>query len=250
MDIGILFDIGLFAAVFLVNFFGAISGGAGLVVRPLLILLGVPPQFAIGTTRTANVITRLVGLTQFHKHSKIDWKLALTLMVPATVGSIIGVQLVVWLDQELLTRIIGFMVLLSGIGLLIKKDVGIANIDFVPSVRRKIIGGIIYGLSTLIATLSGGGGVINNYILLNIYKKSYISAAAIRKVAGFGGAFIGSLLFIYYGFINWYYALLILIAGSIGTYMGVQHGIKKGEEWVRVIVLIVVFVFGTKMLFF
>lgn len=250
MDISILFDVGFFVAVFLVNFFGAISGGAGLVVRPLLIALGVPPQFAIGTTRTANVFTRFVGLSQFHKHTKIDWRLAFTLMLPATVGSIIGVQIVVSIDQSLLTRIIGFMILLSGVGLLLNKNIGIADTKHVPSLRRKIFGAITYGFSTLVATLSGGGGVINNYILLNVYKKSYISAAAIRKVAGFGGAVVGSVLFIYYGFIDWYYAMIILIAGSLGTYLGVSHGIHKGEEWVRYVVLTVVFIFGTKMLFF
>jgi len=250
MDTSILLDIGFFIAVFFATFFGAISGGAGLIVRPLLISLGVPPQFAIGTTRTANVFTRLVGLSQFNKHNKIDWRLAFTLLIPATIGSIIGVQIVVSLDQELLTRIIGFMILLSGVTLLIKKDIGTINLGRIPSTRRKIFGAITYAITTLIATLTGGGGVINNYILLHVYKKSYISSAAIRKVAGFGGSVVSSLLFIHYGFINWYYALIILVAGSIGTYLGVRHGIHKGEEWVRYLVLIVVFVFGTKMLFF
>jgi hypothetical protein len=250
MDVGILFDIGFFIAVLLVNFFGAISGGGGLVVRPLLIFLGVPPQFAIGTTRTANVVTRLVGLSRFHKHSKIDWKLAFTLMIPATIGSIIGVQIVVSLQEELLTKVIGAFILLSGIGLLIKKEVGTSEIDFKPSKRRKIVGSVVYGASTLVATLTGGGGVINNFILLNIYKKSYITAAAIRKVAGFGGALVGALLFIHYGFVDWYYALLILVAGSLGTFWGIKHGLQKGEKWARTIVLVVVFVFGVKMLFF
>jgi len=57
-------------------------------------------------------------------------------------------------------------------------------------------------------------------------------------------------LFIYHGIIDWYYAGIILVAGGMGTYWGIKHGIHKGEEWVRYIVLLVVFVFGTKMLFF
>lgn len=250
METTLLTDIGFFVAVFLVNYIGAISGGAGLVVRPLLIFLGVPPQFAIGTTRAANIFTRLVGLTQFHQHSKIDWTLAFTLMIPATIGSIIGVQIVVSLDTEVLTRFIGFMILLSGFMLLIKKETGTVAHDHVHSARRKLFGYVSYGASTLMATLTGGGSVINNYILLHVYKKTYIQAAAIRKVAGFGGAVIGGALFIYYGFINVHYALIIIVAGGLGTYIGVGHGLRRGEEWVRYMVLFVVFVFGTKMLFF
>jgi uncharacterized protein len=250
MDAGILIDIVVFLIVFGVNFIGVISGGGALIIRPLLILLGVPPQMAIGSTRTANVGTRLIGLTQFHKYGKIDWKLALLLLVPATIGSFVGVQIVVNLDPVTLTKVMGYAILLSGVLLLFKKKIGtVVNEESGPSLGMRLFGAILYGVTTIIATLTGGGGVINNYILIFIYKKSYITSAAVRSVAGFGGAVIGAVLFIYYDLINWHYVILIFLSGGLGSYFGVHYGIHRGEDWVRWIVLIVVFIFGLKMIF-
>ena len=61
MLVDILIDAVIALIVFGVNFVGVISGGAALILRPLLIMLGIPPQVAIGTTRTANVGSRFVG---------------------------------------------------------------------------------------------------------------------------------------------------------------------------------------------
>jgi hypothetical protein len=247
LDTTIFIDSIIFLIVFAVNFIGVLSGGAALVLRPLLIFLGMPPQLAIGTTRTANVGTRLVGLTQFHKRGKIDWKLAFILMIPATIGSVIGVEIVVRLDPAILIEIVGYAILFSGVLLITKKKTGTVDIDHTPTFLMKIVGVISYGLTTVLATLTGGGGVLNNYILLYIYKKSYITSAAVRSVAGFGGAVIGSALFIYYDLINWHYVILFFMAGALGNYFGVHYGIHKGEEWVRKIVIVVVFVFGLRM---
>ena len=160
MEYGVLIDIVVFLIVVAVNFVGVISGGAALVLRPLLIMLGMPPQLAIGTTRTANVGTRLVGLSQFHRKGKIDWKLAGILMIPATIGSFIGVEIVVRLDPELLTKIVGVAIVLSGFFMLFKKNLGTEEQAHEPSFLMKITGSVLYCLTTVFATLTGGGGVL------------------------------------------------------------------------------------------
>ncbi|MCH8327428.1 MAG: sulfite exporter TauE/SafE family protein, partial [Candidatus Marinimicrobia bacterium] len=75
-------------------------------------------------------------------------------------------------------------------------------------------------------------------------------SAAIRKVAGYSGSIISSILFINLGFVNWYYVLLTFIGSGLGGYFGVKYGIKKGESWVRRLMLIVIAIVGVRMLFF
>lgn len=249
METTLLTDAFVFIVAVVVNFFGVMSGGAALILRPLLIFMGLPPQYAIGTTRTANVVTRLVGLTHFHKYDKIDWRLSLTLMIPATIGSLIGAEIVVRLDPTLLTKLVGYMILISGVLMALKRNIAVPDDNHIPTYWMKVVGMLSYGATTIVATLTGGGGVINNYILLFIYKKSYIASAAVRSVAGFGGALIGSAIFIYYDLVNWHYAILFMLAGAIGNHFGAKYGIHKGEEWVKRIVLIVIIVFGLRMIF-
>jgi uncharacterized membrane protein YfcA len=251
-----LFNLGcdlLFAAiVFLTYFFGVISGGIGLIVRPLLILMvGLPPPIAIGTARIASLGTGVVGFTQFYKFGKIDWKLAGLLVLPSAVGGIAGARIVTALDDEVLRRLIGAVILLLGALLLVRKDIGTAE-DIADSahVLKRAAGLVVFSISSLIASITGGGGILASATLIFLYGKTYITSAAIRRVASYGGACAAAAVFLSAGLVNWKYTLMLLVAGGLGSFFGVRFGVKRGEHWGRLMVLVVVFVVGLRMLAF
>ena len=53
-------------------FIGAISGGVGLVLRPLLILIGFPAAIVIGSVRVAAIFGEIPGIYLLHKNRKVD----------------------------------------------------------------------------------------------------------------------------------------------------------------------------------
>jgi len=240
----------LFAvAIFLVYFFSVISGGAGLIVRSFLIFMGLPPQVAIGTARLSHLGTKFISLTQFHKYKKIDWKLALILFVPSAIGGILGAQFVASVSEDLLKNLIGIVVIVLGFVLFYNKNVGVLQKEHIQT-KFKIFLGFFSVIGTnIVGSVTGGSGILFSYVLIFLYGKTYITASATRKVAGYGGSISSSVFFLYYGFVNWQFVLITLIAGGLGSYFGVHYGIKRGEEWVRKLTLFVIFFIGFKILF-
>lgn len=241
----------LFAAiVFLTHFLGVISGGIGLIVRPLLILLiGLPPQVAVGTARVASLGTGALSLTQFYKYGKIDWKLAAVLAIPSAVGGVAGARLVTAFDAELLRRLIGAVILLLGGMLLARKKLGTdGNQEF--TLARRVAGFVAFSVSSLIASISGGGGILASTTLICLFGKTYLTSAATRRVASYGGACGATALFLSAGLVNWKYLIVLLIAGGLGSFFGVRFGVERGEPWGRLVVLVVVFLVGLRMLLF
>ncbi|MBI2666842.1 sulfite exporter TauE/SafE family protein [Candidatus Woesearchaeota archaeon] len=62
-----------FIIAFGTMFLGAISGGVGLVLRPLLIFIGFPAIAVVGSVRVASVIGEMPGIFLLHKNKKVDW---------------------------------------------------------------------------------------------------------------------------------------------------------------------------------
>ena len=99
--------------VFLISagimFLGAISGGVGLVLRPLLIFLGFPAINVVGSVRFAAIFGEIPSIYLLHKNKKIDWKLVLFLVIPTFIGSIIASIAVISILKNSLELIIGFV---------------------------------------------------------------------------------------------------------------------------------------------
>jgi hypothetical protein len=244
-------DIVVVFAIFLISFFSVISGGIGLLSRPILILLGFPPEIAIGTFRVANLAGRLAGFSAImHRHAvRMDWKLAGWLFIPSLLGGIAGAEIVKLLPADAIKKVLGAFILVMGLILLMKRELGLVERHEPTTKAKNTIGFIATVIIGIIAAFIGGSGILFGYMLIFVYNKSYLSSAPVRKIANFGSTLSSAIFFIIHGFVKWKLMILILIAGVLGEYFGGKYQIKKGEEWVRTITLIIVFASGLLMLF-
>jgi uncharacterized protein len=245
-------DILLFVLIFVISFFSVIAGGVGLLTRPVLILFGYPPEIAIGSFRVANLFSRLAGFIPLVQGKAIDmdWRLASFLFIPSLIGGIIGAEIVNAFNPPQLKIVLGIFVLLLGFVFFIKKDFGFVQIQHRPTVWKKWVGFIGTMLIGIFASFVGGSGILFAYLLILNYDKSYLSSAAIRKVANFGSALSASLIFLWYGIVDWYLMLLVLFADGIGEYLGGKYQLKKGIGWIRTITIFVVIACGIALIFF
>jgi hypothetical protein len=114
------------------------TGGVGLITTPSLIFLGLSPQTAIATDLFAMLGGRLGGLAGFLKTGQLDVKLALRLSVIAALGSIVGAQLLLAIDEQIMRQVLS-MVLLLLLGFLILKPK--AGTDTIEPSRIKVLFG-------------------------------------------------------------------------------------------------------------
>lgn len=129
---------GLFSGI--VN---TIVGGGSLISVPLLITSGLPPHLAIGTNRFAMVFNTGVGAIDYHRQVKFNVKLALILASVASIGSYLGANVVLHITEDLLNYVIGILMLIMGVVIVFKKNLGLDEKNLPLTKRNYVSTGII-----------------------------------------------------------------------------------------------------------
>ncbi len=95
---------------------GVLSGilgiGGGVVMVPLLLLIGFTQHQAQGTSLAAMLPpVTLLAVIQYAKEGYVDWKMALVISAAFIVGGLFGSKIATAIDEKLLRRIFGVLML-------------------------------------------------------------------------------------------------------------------------------------------
>ncbi len=248
-------SISIIVAVFLTgiaaSFIGGVtSGGGGLISLPVLIFLGLPADVAVATNRFGSLGGITGNLIKFFKTDKVVYKYIIPLALVSTIGGIIGANMLVNIDKNYLTKIIGLVILALLPIALLKKDLGVVEKQRKHS-KILSLGFILYLIVSVYDGFLGvGGGILVAYLFVFMFGFTYIQANATDKVAVFLNVFFSVIIFAYHHLINYYYGIIFIAGSLIGGYLGAHIAIKKGDKWVRAVFIIVAIIFGIKLVFF
>lgn len=233
----------------LASFIGAIVGSGGLISIPFLMFLGLPPQIAIATNKFGAVGLSIGSITKFKKEKKIIWKYILPFSILAIIGGIIGAKLLINIDEDYLSKIVGLILLILLPFIFLKKDLGIKNKK--PSKQMKIIGSIIYFLLMIFGGFFGGGaGALIITTLIYFFGFKIIEANATDMVPWFILSLISLIIFMIYGIVNYFLGISLFIGMLVGGYLGAHIAVKKGDKWVKSLFVILVIISSIKIFFF
>ena len=130
----LLFVVGLVAGIL-----NVLAGGGSLLTLPLLIFMGLPSAVANGTNRIAILCQSIFAIRGFQKRGVMPLKLALLCTPPALLGSWVGANLAINLDDQLFNRMLALIM----IGVLIFTAVDplkhLRKKEITFSFRRKVV---------------------------------------------------------------------------------------------------------------
>ena len=155
------FLIGVFA-----SFVGAMVGSGGLITIPFLMFIGLPPQVAIATNKFGAVGLKLGAIAKFWKTDYIKWKYVLPFSVISILAALVGTQLLLRIDKDLLENIVVVLLLLVLPLLFVKKEMGVIAQD---TGRFKQIAGYIFYFFVQVFSAFFGGGSATIVIYVLIY---------------------------------------------------------------------------------
>ena len=114
----LLMFIGLIAGVLS----GLIGIGGGIIMVPMLLILGFSQQQAQGTSLAALLPpVTLFAVINYHKAGFIDWRYAIIISLVFVIGGYFGSKIAVNIDQKTLKKIFGVLLLLIGTKMLFSK---------------------------------------------------------------------------------------------------------------------------------
>lgn len=230
---------------------GSISGGYGLIIVPVLLLLGVPPHIALGISNFSGIGYSTGNLIKFFEHknlgvSKKDILIFTLISVPAT---ILGARLVIAIDPESLSKIMGVVLLILLPLIFSKKDLGV--IENRATGLKRIGAHILFFLCRVWSGFfSPGSGLLETYVKMRAYGYTILQGKAVTRIAHILSNIAGTIVFIGVGLIHWRYAIIAFAGMFIGGYFGMGYAIKKGDAWLKPLVGVMILVTAIKMIFF
>ena len=231
------------------GFINTLAGSGSLVTLPILIFAGLPATVANGTNRIAIMLQNVVGVTSFNKKKVLDIKGVLYLGIPATIGSIIGANIAVNVNEDIMEKVIGVIMVLMLFVIVVRpkrwlvgtlEELG-SKVNIWHIILFFIIG--IYG-----GFIQAGVGIflLSGLVLGIGYNVVRANAVKVGIILFFTIFALG--VFIYNGQVNILIGLILAVGNMLGAWLGAKVAVEKGVVWIRRLLIVIVIISAANLL--
>ncbi len=223
----------------------AMAGGGSALTVPLLVIAGVPGNFANASNRVGILTSNAAAATAFRKLGVRGLSSAMRVLLPIIVGSLIGSFGITQLTDATFERIFGILMLpvifLSVRKPRVKADAKPWSAGFVVIVFL-LIG--LYG-----GAVQVGVGLV---MLAALTRAGYdlVVANNIKVVANLAVTAVALPVFIVQGKVDWVPALVLAVGFTAGGWIGAHVAVKGGEKYIRATMVVAALLLAADMLGF
>jgi len=248
-DLNWLIYLGVIAAGFGAGFINTLAGSGSLITLPVLILLGLPANVANGTNRVGILFQNIVSTGSFHRRKMLDLRGGLILAAPAIVGSVIGARIAVDLDEALMQKVIGALMIVMLVTMFVDPKRWVqGDMQFLekrPSVVQFLI---FFAIGIYGGFIQAGVGIFLLAGLVLSVGYNLVRANAVKNLIVLAFTVAALLVFVANDQVNWAAGLILAIGNSLGAWVAARMAVKRGASFVRWIVIIVVAISAAKLL--
>lgn len=237
----------LFAAGLSAGFIDAIAGGGGLISVPALLAAGLPPQMALGTNKMQSTWGTLMAVRKYAKAGLVSWpQVRLTVLV-TFVFACLGTWTVTQVSNEVLKKIVPWMLLGVAIYVLLSPGLGktASRARLGLSAFACLVGGT---LGFYDGFFGPGAGTFWTMACISLLGLELTRATAFTKVVNLTSNMASLLVFVISGRVHYPIAAAMIAGQLIGGRLGAQMAIKHGAGFIRVIFIAVVLAMVSKLL--
>jgi uncharacterized membrane protein YfcA len=247
-------DVTFIVILSIVAFFGgmlnAISGGAGMVVVPLMLVMGIPPINAIAINKFQNTLGSLTAVHQYLRRGFLDIHAIWPLLIYALVGSCIGVGLLQWFSSAgLLEQIIPWVLIVIAIYFAFAPKV--SSEQHSPKMSKNRFNALVGASSGIYGGFFGIGTGPTLVLAFSALRGYEIHMAVTNSRLVMMVIHASSLLILMVaGQVWWLVALAMAIGNIAGSYLGSHLLIRSGHGLIKALLIIVPLLSALKLLFF
>ena len=236
-------------AGFLAGFINTLAGSGSLVTLPALIFAGLPANVANGTNRVGIVLQNVVGVSGFRQQKMLDLRGGLMLTVPAIIGSIIGAQIAVNLDEVTMRRTIGALMVVMLAVILVRPK---RWLEGKPSLARQHLNWQQWLIFFLIGIYGGfiqaGVGIFLLAGLVLSAGYDLVRANAVKVLIVLGSTIFAMAVFVLNKQVVWSLGLILAVGNMLGAWVATRVAVKRGAVFVRWLLIAVVAVSALELL--
>lgn len=231
-------------AAFLAGFMDAIVGGGGLLQMPTLLVLFPQLPFAsiVGTIKISSISGTSFAAYKYAKEVVFDWKFLLMMVAAAFAGAMLGSYSITFIDNKTIKPIVLFVLIAVAIYTYTNKSFGIQQEKEISKFTQLFVGlffGFIIGFYD--GLIGPGTGTFFILVFIAFLGKDFLHASANAKVLNVATNFASLLYLGSTGHIVFKYAIPMACFNVLGSFFGTRLALLKGNAFVRIFFLVVVF---------
>lgn len=230
--------------LFIAGVIDAIAGGGGLIALPTYLMTGMPVHMAYGCGKLQCSMGSTMAALRFWKNGVLDGRFAALTAAAAMAASAVATQLILYLDSEIVRKIVLVMLPAAAIMILIPKKKGQGNMIKQVVNGKNIL--LVLASGLLLGTYDGmfgpGGGTVAIMIFSLLLHYDLRVASANSKVVIMASNYVALVGYMMTGNIIYQIAIPATICNMLGNYVGAGLAIKNGEKLIRPLMIgIVIF---------
>lgn len=228
---------------FLAGFIDAVVGGGGLVIVPFFLISfpNLPLQTVFGTNKIAGFSGTAVAALQYIRRIRFNIGLILTVSVAAFIAAFFGAQAVSHINSKTLKPFVLMILIVIAVYTFFKKDLGSVQTKALAFWKQMVYGSLF---AVLIGFYDGffgpGTGSFLVLAFVVVLGFEFVTASAYAKVVNCITNISALIVFIKNGQFILVLAILMAVFNVAGGYIGANMAIKKGNEFIRKIFLVIV----------
>ncbi|MBH25759.1 MAG: hypothetical protein CMH57_15235 [Myxococcales bacterium] len=238
-----------------------IAGGGSLITLPMLIFVGLPPGVANGTNRVGAVLQSASATVQFHREGMLNMAHVRRLVLPTSVGALLGTWLSIGIDDDQFRTIIGVaMVIILPFVLLKphKSREGDEDRDDdaapkppkeeappLPSWAQAII---FFFIGVYGGFLQAGVGVFLLTGLVRACGFDLVRSNGVKVALVVVFASLATAIFAWQGMIAWAPAGALAAGSVLGGWAGTKMAVSWGPRFIRWVLIVTVLASASKLI--
>ena len=234
---------------FAAGLLGSMIGlGGGIIVVPVLTLLGFPPTAAASNSLFAALSNAIASTLSYSKQKRIEYPLGLKLGLLSIPGTVLGAIISTDVAPDIFKILFGFVLIASAVYIFLRKKIETKEKRISKQMMIFAIGASFF--AGVISSFFGiGGGII--FVPLMVVgmgmamKKAAPTSQMILLFASLSGVIVHSLL----GHPDFLQAGLLAIGSFIGGLVGARLSIDIKERYLQILVSAVIVIAAAKLFF-
>ena len=221
---------------FLAGVVNTLAGGGSIITLPLLIYAGLPPTMANATNRVAIVLQNVGALAGFNRHGHRPGREAWILLAPSLAGGALGAFFAVDIDETLLRRIIGVVLVLMLIPILHRRPLDPSRSHTMEIKPWTWIAYFLVGVYG--GFLQVGVGFLYLALIAGVQRYDLVRANLLKVFFVLAYSLLALLLFMWKDKVDWTSGMALALGTTAGGWVGAKMAVERGERWIRIVLVI------------
>lgn len=238
----------LFLAGLIGEAYGSVIGGGGIVLQAAQLFIGIPIKSALAIGNAGVLGTEFGVISETHQHIIANKKLVLWMMVPFTIGGILGT----WLLLSVSPAVIKYLMIVAVLALLVHtyRSRGQVTAKHISNSRRVLLV-VFMILAGLYGNFIGPGeGTFSKFALMTVLGLTFVQSQGLKAAASTPARIYSLVVTSIAGLIIWPYVITFWVSTFIAGKYATKIAKRIPDKYLMATLTVVSVIFVIYLLFF